>query len=295
VNETLLLLGVDGGATRCRARLCAAGGTILGEGSAGPANIRLGLDESFAAVRDAAAASLAEAGLSSDEHEIVACLALAGATEPVNLAAARSYPHPFRRVVVTTDAHAACVGAHRGRDGGIVIVGTGTVGWAVRGAQHYRVGGWGFPISDEGGGAWLGCEVVRRTLWALDGRIPWTGLLKAVSTEFKADAHAMVRWMDQAAPRDYGTFAPFVIEHASRNDTIGRELMQSAAGHIDALAGRLGAFGAARIALSGGLATSIEPWLDEATRGRLVAAAADALAGAIELARAEACSAALIS
>jgi len=48
MNDTLLLLGVDGGGTQCRARLCAPSGTMLGEGRAGPANIHLGLDESFA-------------------------------------------------------------------------------------------------------------------------------------------------------------------------------------------------------------------------------------------------------
>jgi len=295
VNERLLLLGVDGGGTQCRARLCGSDGTILGEGAAGPANIRLGLDESFAAVRTATTRALAEAGLLSHEHDIIACLALAGASEPTNLAAAQQYPLPFRRALVTTDAHAACVGAHGGRDGGVVIVGTGTVGWAIRGARQYRVGGWGFPISDEGGGAWLGCEVIRRTLWALDGRIPWTGLLRAVSTEFKADPHAIVRWMSAAATRDYGTFAPFVIEHASRNDTIACDLLRMAAGHIDALVARLGAFGVERVALSGGLAASIEVWLSEASHALLVAPAADALTGAVELARTEARSAALIS
>jgi glucosamine kinase len=295
VDERLLLLGVDGGGTRCRARLCDSGGTILGEGSAGPANIRLGLDESFAAVREATARCLAEADLWSREHDIVACLALAGASEPANLAAARQYQLPFRRTLVTTDAHAACVGAHGTRDGGVVIVGTGTIGWAMRGERQYRVGGWGFPLSDEGGGAWLGCEVIRRTLWAHDGRIPWTNVLKAVAAEFKADPHAIVRWMGEALPRGYGTFAPFVVEHASRNDAIACELMRMAAGHIDALVGRLAAYGVERIALSGGLAASIEVWLSEATHNRLVAPAADALTGAVQLARAEARAAALIS
>jgi glucosamine kinase len=247
-------------------------------------------------VREATAYCLAEADLpQSREHDIVACLALAGASEPVNLAAARQYPHPFRYAMVTTDAHAACVGAHGGRDGGVVIVGTGTVGWAMRGERQYRVGGWGFPISDEGGGAWLGCEVIRRTLWAHDGRIPWTGLLKAVAAEFKVDPHAIVRWMSEAATRDYGVFAPFVIEHASRNDAMAGELMRMAAGHIDALVARLGAFGVERIALSGGLAASIEPWLRQASHSLLVAPVADALTGAVQLARAEARSAALIS
>ena len=216
---------------------------------------------------------LAQAGLAFGDHEIIACLALAGASEPTELAGAKNYKHPFRQAIVTTDAHAACVGAHGGRDGGVIIVGTGSVGWGLRKGRHYRVGGWGFPVSDEGSGAWLGCEVIRRVLWAHDGRTAWTNLLNRVFEEFKSDPHAIVRWMGSARPRDFATLAPLVIEHASRKDAAGCELMRLAAGHIDGLAERLVALGVTRIALAGGLAMSIEPWLAPETKRRLIPAA----------------------
>jgi glucosamine kinase len=286
VGEQLLFLGVDGGGTRCRARLVDAAGTPLGAGAAGPANLRLGLDAAFGAVRAATRQCLFEAGLPGDAP-MVACLALAGASEPAEAAAARSYSnHPFRRMLVTTDAHAACVGAHRGRDGGVVIVGTGSIGWAILGGRHCRVGGWGFPVSDEGSGAWLGCEAVRRALAAHDGRIEWTALLRRVFEACGSSPHAIVRWMGAAAPRDFAALAPLVVDAAARSDVAACELMRLAAGHIDALAARLAALGAKRLALAGGLARSIEPWLDRATRERLVVPAGDARDGAVQLARA---------
>jgi glucosamine kinase len=167
-----------------------------------------------------------------------------------------------------------------------VIVGTGSIGWAILGGRHYRVGGWGFPVSDEGSGAWLGCEAVRRALEALDGRARWTPLLEDVAERFAADPHAMVRWMAAARPRDFAHLAPLVVAHAGRSDGAARALMQRAAGHIDGLAARLAEHGAARLALAGGLARSLEPWLGEAVRARLVAPAGDALDGALRLARA---------
>jgi glucosamine kinase len=289
VDTRTLLLGVDGGGTRCRALLCSASGERLAEASAGPANIRFGVKSSFASVLQATTQCLAEASLSPrDFGRIVACLALAGASEPSYLAVAQAYKHPFRKAVFVTDAQAACVGAHGGRDGGIIIVGTGSGGWAEVNGRHYRVGGWGWPISDEGSGAWLGSEALRRTLWAYDGRIPWTGLLTSLFVKFQSDPHAIVRWMTGAAPRDYGSFAPAIIEHAKGNDPIAIELMQLAAGHIDALASRLVAFGTERIALAGGLATYVEPWLSEMTRQHLVAPLGSALDGALQLAKAAA-------
>jgi glucosamine kinase len=295
VDGAVLFLGIDGGGTRCRARLCDYSGTVLGKGAAGPANIRLGLDESMRAVLDATGQCLAEAKLTINSQPIIACLALAGATEPIELAAMEAYRHPFRRMIGTTDAHAACVGAHRGEDGGVVIIGTGTVAWAILAGRHYRVGGWGFPVSDEGSGAWLGCEVVRRVLWANDGCAPWTSLLRGVFEQFNADPHAIVRWMSSAQPREFGELAPFVVQHALQNDPVGCELMQLAGAHVDVLAQRLSAIGVRRSALSGGLSSSIAPWLSGETKRRLVPAAADALTGAVWLALADARSATAVN
>ena len=195
---------------------------------------------------------------------------------------------PFRRTLIATDAEAACVGAHSGRDGGIVIVGTGSIGWAIRGGRHYRVGGWGLPLSDEGSGAWVGLEAIRRVLWAHDGRIPWTDLLRRLIEEFHGDPHAIVRWSGKAAPGDYGRFAPSVVEYARRGDPVGKELMSAAAGHIEALARRLLAWDTPRLALVGGLAATIERYLADDVRRRLTPAEGDALSGALQLAAADA-------
>jgi glucosamine kinase len=289
VDQNTLFLGVDGGGTRCRARLCDRSGEKLGEAVAGPANIRLGLEQSFGAVLQAATQCLSQAGLSPRHFSrIVACLALAGASEPYLLAAAQAYKHPFRRAVITTDAHAACVGAHGVRDGGIIVIGTGSIGWAEIGGRHYRAGGWGLPISDEGSGSWLGCEALRRVLWAYDGRIPWTDLLRALFQRFQSQPHAIVRWTFSAKPRDFGSLAPEVVDYASRGDPAAVELMRLAAGHIDELAARLLSDGVERLSLVGGMAAKLEPWLSETTTRHLVPPAGDALEGALRLARAAA-------
>jgi glucosamine kinase len=282
----VLLLGIDGGGSRCRARLYNLSGAKLGEGTGGPANIRLGVDQSFVSVLQATSRCMSQAALSArDIRRIVACLALAGASEPKDLDAARRYKHPYRKAVFVTDAQAACVGAHGGGNGGIIVIGTGSIGWADLNGRGYRVGGWGWPISDEGSGAWLGCEALRRTLWAHDGRISWTALLSSLFEKFRSDPHAIVRWMTSALPRDFATFAPAIVEHASANDPTAVELLRLAGGHIDALARRLVAFGVDRLSLAGSLAPAIEPWLEDATRQHLVAPLGDAVAGALQLAR----------
>jgi glucosamine kinase len=296
VEKPALFLGVDGGGSKCQARLYTSAGKLLGSGVGGPANVRFGLEESFSSIFDAARQCLFAAGLSAaDRGRIVACLALAGASEPSERAAVKRHPHPFLRVIITTDAHAACVGAHAGRDGGVVIVGTGSIGWAVIGGRQYRCGGWGFPISDEGSGAWLGCEIIRRTIAAFDGRCGWTPALHAVFELFQSDPHAIVRWLNDAKPRDFARFAPVVVDHADAGDEAAVELMGLAASHIDALAARLIGLGAPKLALAGGLAPKLESWLSSATKARLVLPAGDAVDGAFRLARAKAEALSLLS
>jgi glucosamine kinase len=286
VDKDLLLLGVDGGGTNCRARLSTGHGIVLAEAVSGPANLRLGLERSFAAVIDAAAQCLREAVLSeSDTSRVVACLALAGASEPDYAAAAQGHEHPFQRMIMTTDAHAACIGAHGGRDGGVIIAGTGTIGWAMVQDKIHRIGGWGLPISDEGSGAWLGSELLRRVLWARDGRVQWTPLLRSVFADFRETPHAILDWTARAQPSDLGSYAPRIVAHATERDAAAVELMSLAGGHIDALAARLIDAGADRLSLMGGLAPALRPWLSPATQSHLVEPAGDALTGALALAR----------
>lgn len=287
-----LFLGVDGGGTRCRARLTDAAGRRLGAGEAGPANIRFGIEVAFASIHDAAAQCLAQARLApADLARVTACLALAGASEPAALAAARQRPHGFGKAIVTADADAACIGAHQG-DGGIVIAGTGSIAWAVLRGRRHRLGGWGLPVSDEGSGAWIGREALAQVLRAHDGRAPWTALLGALFAQYGDSPHAIVEWAALAMPREFATLAPRVVEHAARGDAAARDIMQRAAEHIDALATRLLALGVPRLSLSGGLAPHLEALLPEATRQRLSPPKGDPLDGALLLARGAAQSAA---
>lgn len=286
MDAHLLLLGVDGGGTSCRARLCAFSGEILGEAATGPANLRLGVEQSFSAVLGAATQTLHQAGLSpANLTRVVACLALAGASEPSYLTAAQTHPHPFRKAVIITDAQAACLGAHGRRDGGVIVAGTGTVGWAAIRGHTFRVGGWGLQVSDEGGGAWLGCEALRRVLWALDGRQTWTDLLRAIASDFGNDPHVIVRWADTGSPGDFGSLAPRVFDYAARGDAIALELAELAARHLDALAARLVDVGATRLALVGGCAPFLRNFLAETTKSHLVEPSGDALQGALLVAR----------
>ena len=281
-----LFIGVDGGGTGCRARIEDADGSVLGSGIAGPAAIRLGIDRALAEVEKACHAAIEEAGLDvnalSDVH---AAVGLAGVGRKDALEQLMQRQHPFRSVVYVNDATIACIGAHGDRDGGIVIVGTGSVGFAVVGGREVKVGGYGFPISDEGSGADLGLHAIRMALRAYDKRGVESSLTHEVMVRFHNDPFEAVSWMDHATATDYARFAPLVMRHADAGDPVARRIVRDAAEQIDELVRRLGECGASRVALLGGLASSMEPWLAPDVQRKLVPVEGDAVDGALRLAR----------
>ena len=281
-----LFAGVDGGGTGCRARIEDAAGRVLGTGIAGPAALRLGVDGAVAEVEKACRAALADAGLGPDalrSMHVAAGLAGVGRKGLMEQLAAR--PHGFRSMIYAHDATIACLGAHGAREGGIVIVGTGSIGFAVVGGREIRVGGYGFPISDEGSGADLGLHAIRLALRAYDQRAVGTSLTRDVMLRFHNDPYEAVAWMDRATATDYATFAPLVMRHADAGDSVARRIVRDAAEQIDDLVRRLCDCGAPRVALLGGLASPMQPWLAPDVQRRLVPVEGDAVDGALHLAR----------
>ena len=279
-------LGVDGGGTGCRARVEDEAGTVLGQGLSGPATTRLGIDEAWASIARAYNAAIEEAGFGTAETaQIHAGVGLAGIGRKGALEALRAIAHPFAGIDFVSDGVGACLGAHSGLDGAIVIAGTGSIGLGFVEGRDLRVGGYGFPISDEGSGADLGLRVVQLALRAHDGRHERTALLAEVMQRFQNDPMDAVAWMDRATATDYAALAPMVMRHADQGDPVGRRIVQSAAEQIDTFVRVLFEQGAPRVTLLGGLSSPLEPWLSPDVRRRLKPADGDAVSGAIILAR----------
>ncbi|MHC5232530.1 glucosamine kinase nucleotide-binding domain-containing protein [Brucella sp. LJL56] len=286
IGKNRFYLGVDGGGTGCRARLEDEAGNVLGQGLSGPATTRLGIEKAWESIARAFDAAISEAGLEVEElSRTHVGVGLAGIGRQGALEALQAISHPFSSIHFMSDGKGACLGAHSGNDGAIVIAGTGSIGLGFVNGVDIRVGGYGFPISDEGSGAFLGLSAIQRALQAHDGRIERTPLLNEVMERFNQSPMEAVAWMDRATATEYASLAPMVMRHADQGDAAARQIVQAAAGHIDTIVRVLFEKGAPRVALIGGLATPLEPWLAPDVRRRLKPADGDAVSGAIILAR----------
>src|SRR6201987_4588712 len=285
-TKTTTYLGIDGGGTRCRARIEDESGRILGEASSGPATTRIGLDKAWRSIIEATEAAAARAGLTREDFaRMHAGIGLAGLGRRGAEAALKDIAHPFASVIFISDGLAACLGAHSGADGAIVVAGTGSVGVGLIDGREIRLGGYGCPVSDEGSGADIGLQVVRLALRAADRRGEMTPLLSEVMGAFDHDPYQAVAWSEDARATDFAAFARVVVRHANQGDPVGRRILERAADAIGDLLDLFLARGIDRLSLVGGLAGDIAPWLTPDLRARLKAPDADAAAGALLVAR----------
>ncbi len=279
-----LFIGVDGGGSRTRARLRDEGGALLGEGEAGPGNARLG-DAGYEEVMKACHAAVAAAGLGADDlGRIHAGFGLAGTQQECDRQAVLDRPHPFASVIVDTDCYAAYLGAFRGGDGAVLILGTGSCGLAVVAGRRTSVGGWGAEISDEGSGAAIGRLAVRRSLWALEGMAPRTPLADDILAVFDRDPANAVAWAGEATPGDFAEFAPQVFDHAEDGDELAVGIIDDTARDATMLIDRLIALGAPSIAMVGGVFPRLHEWLPQRVQPVLAEPAGSPVDGAILMA-----------
>lgn len=283
-----MFLGIDGGGTGCRARLVDAAGIVLGEGEAGAANLTLGIEVAAAAVRLAADRAFASAGLGEEDRRCTSLgLGLAAANVPELAAGFARIAWQFRHVVLASDAVTACLGAHAGEDGAILILGTGSHGLSLVSGRATPIGGWGFLLGDDASGAALGRALLRWAVAAVDGLSERSPLTDSALVAFNGEPAKAVAWARTAAPRDYARHARDIVEHAAAGDPVAVALMKRAAEDVERMIGRLVALGAPRVALAGGLAGPYRRWLSAASETVLVEPKSDALDGAIRLARGE--------
>jgi glucosamine kinase len=279
-----LYLGVDGGATRSRARLRSAGGEALGEASGAAANIHVDFAAAVAVLRAVVAEVMEKSGLAgADRTRIAVGFGLAGIEDAGDAARVVEAFPGLRLVRAANDAVTACIGAHAGADGGLVIAGTGSAAIARVKGRETIIGGRGFTLGDDGAGAHIGLDALRAAMLAFDRLGPASALTADIIGHFGGDAVAMMRWARDARPGDFGAFAPGVFSRAAEGDRIAREIAARAARAIGALTRGAVALGAERVALVGGAGEALRSYLEPEIAAVLTSPLHDAADGAILL------------
>jgi len=99
----------------------------------------------------------------------------------------------YKNIVVETDTLAALYGAFGGKDGIILICGTGSVIFGKNKNKLFRIGGWGRILGDEGSGYNIGLRALKEVVKDYDSGLSKSILCKAIENEFKLNRDNLIQ------------------------------------------------------------------------------------------------------
>jgi glucosamine kinase len=254
----MYFLGIDGGATKTR---CALGDetSVLATSMVGGSNvIPLGEARARKAIHAAIGQACATANVSPREIRRV-CIGAAGAAREEIAAKIRAIVAEVTpaAVEVVGDMVIALEAAFGSAPGVIANAGTGSFVWGRDGGgRTARAGGWGFAISDEGSGHWIGRRAVSAIFNAHDEERP-TALTEMILRAWDLSTlDELVQKANSAPPSDFPLLFPAVLRAAEQDDSVAHAVLVAAATHLS----NLGAIVIGRLAAQ-------PPYLPVATTG----------------------------
>lgn len=254
-----IFLGIDGGGSKTS---CVIGDetSLLGSGTAGPSNVvRVGEKQAGESI-DAALHQACTAANVSPAQIQKTCVGVAGGARPETAAMVRRLVSGLvpGEIEVVGDMVIALEAAWSGRPGIVVIAGTGSIAYGRNSSgQTARAGGWGFAISDEGSGHWIGRTAVAAAMRAYDEERSTLLLDRIMSAWVVSTPEQMILAANATPPPDFAALMGVVLLAADAGDRTALAILSKAGTQLAALAKivitRLSAKDAAPVAMSGGV------------------------------------------
>lgn len=229
-------VGIDGGGSTVRVAIVTTDMTVLAQSEGDTVNPSVvGHAESARRIQDHLRDALQKATVSETQIEGVG-IGVAGAQadhseswlyEVINAVT------PSALVVPSSDYEIALVGAHGGRQGVLLLSGTGSIACGIsQTGEVVRAGGWGYLIGDEGSGYWLGMYALQAVTWASDGRGLPTQLTKQILKKLGlSTATDLIQWLYRDGgprTREIAGLAPLVLSSAAIGDAVCIQVVESA-------------------------------------------------------------------
>jgi N-acetylglucosamine kinase-like BadF-type ATPase len=234
-NSHTLYLGVDGGGTKTHAVLINDDKIQVGEGFSGASNpLRVGVESAVKNILTAITKASDSANRSRGDI-VSAQIGLAGVRREDLRYLFRNQIKDYLRIgkiVVTTDAEIALYAATEGKEGLVIIAGTGSVCMGRnKNGEMASAGGWGPLAGDEGGGAGIARRALQAIAKSSDGRGKPTNLSTYAVDYFRAgrlEDLSVAIYAPQVDNARIAGFAKFVSQAAHEGDEVAIELLAEA-------------------------------------------------------------------
>jgi N-acetylglucosamine kinase-like BadF-type ATPase len=232
-----IYLGIDGGGSKTS---CAIGDetSLLGTGSAGPSNVvRVGEEQAREAIAAALRQACAVANVTPAEIQRT-CVGAAGGGRPATAEALRRIISALvpGEIEVVGDMVIAMEAASGSGPGVVVIAGTGSIAYGRNaGGQTARAGGWGFAVSDEGSGYWIGRAAVAAALRAYDEGQTTVLLEGTMKSWGVTTREQMIMAANASPPPDFAGLLPVVLAAVEADDPVAHDILAQAGAELASL------------------------------------------------------------
>lgn len=234
-------LGIDGGGTKTRCALGDETKTLATAVSGGSNVIRVG----EALAREALHSSIIEAcntaKIGPDKLRSI-CVGAAGAARPEVASKVQSILAEITHasIQVVGDMVIALEAAFGNGPGVVAIAGTGSIVYGRDATgRTARAGGWGYAISDEGSGHWIGQHAVSAILRARDAGHNTSLSDMVLEAWGLPDLGALVEAANSQPPPDFPRLFPIVLKAATERDAVARALLADAGSHLAVLTAKV--------------------------------------------------------
>jgi glucosamine kinase len=236
-----IFLGIDGGGTKTS---CAIGDetSLLGAGTSGGSNvIRVGERQARESLGAAIRQACAAANVNPAQIQRT-CAGVAGGARPEIDELVRRMLSEFvsGQIEVVGDMVIAMEAAFGSGPGVIVIAGTGSIAYGRNSkGETARAGGWGFAISDEGSGHWIGRSAVAAAMRAYDEDGIEAGgdaLLENIMKSWSVDSREQLVLLANKSA-DFAALVPAVVSATEAGDATARNVLTQAGTELATLAG----------------------------------------------------------
>lgn len=279
MNDQDMTVVVDGGGSGCRLGAFDAGGVIRARTTDGPASLSLGVDQTWMHIRRGLKSLADQLGQAEDWLPARLVMGLSGALQSERRREFLALIPGSVESTLITDGQAQLLGATGGQPGICLAVGTGSVlHWLDASGAIGLAGGWGYPMGDEGSGAWLGSRLINAYLWHRDmhaGDTP--AVFRALEARIGNSVSDVQVWSTCKRSTEVASLVPIIVTAAREGDALARSLLRSGTEECERLLAL--APDNLPIHVTGGLADVYRPLLSAPIRARLSPPRGDTFSG----------------
>lgn len=218
---------VDGGGSKTMGVLYSPQGREIATRKTGPTNLLRGAKAAGLTVNQlwqdvCKIANLSPQDIATNTHLVAG---LAGAQLTNDRLRFESEIPSFGRQSLCSDGYLSLIGATNGKPGSLIVVGTGVVGHRLNpDGKSIELSGWGFPLGDVGGGAWLGWRSIASYVRFLDEGALNSSMWSEISKIIGTSRSEIIEWSQSATPSSFGALAPIVITAMTDGDSLANEI-----------------------------------------------------------------------